>query len=55
MHSWMVPLFQPNMPILLATVLTHLQLRNPIVTQGPLVMTHLLVILSMLPKQLPGI
>ena len=51
----MAPLFQPNMSILLMTVLTHLQLRNPTVTKGPLVMTHLLVILLMLPKQSPGI
>ena len=47
----MAPLFQPNMSILLMTVLTHWQLRNPRVTQGPLVMTHLLVILLMLPAQ----
>ena len=49
----MAPLFQPNMSILLMTVLTHWQLRNPRVTKGPHVMTHLLVILSMLPKQPP--
>ena len=38
----------------LETVLTHLQLRNPIVNQGPLVMTHLLVTANRDMSQLIG-